>query len=71
LQANQDVLFVAREYRGSTGKGLLDFSEADLKALGVQVVYQHIKARSRNLGRLLRLRGYEHIDEIYGKRLDR
>lgn len=72
IQANQDILFLKPEYRkGLRGTQLLDYSERCLAAEGVQVVYQHIKIKSKGLGRFLRLRGYEPIDEIYGKRLDR
>lgn len=73
LQAHQDVLFLLPEWRGGgVGNSLLETSERDLMAMGVQVVYQHIKAKdSRLLGRFLRTRGYEHVDEIYGKRLDK
>lgn len=70
LQAVQDVLFLAPEYRrGRVGISLLQFSEQRLAAEGVQAVYHHVK-RTTQVGRLLGRLGYELIDEVYGKRLD-
>lgn len=71
LQAVQDILFVDKSKRGALiGKRLLEFCEARLTAEGVQVVYQHAKIAS-TVGQFLELVGYELIDGIYGKRLDR
>ena len=71
LQAQQDVLFVAPEHRGSSiGVRLIRYAERELGALGVQVIYHHAK-RATNVGRLLEHLGYELIDGLYGKRLDR
>lgn len=85
LQARQDVLFVLPEHRNQgVGLELIRWSERALKAEGVQVLYQHIKAGgpvrmqvaaalkdTRHLGALLQSLDYELIDLIYGKRLDR
>lgn len=71
LQALQDVLFLLPEYRGkSAGVRLIKFCEDRLRQEGCQVVYQHTKAAS-NVGKLLERLGYEHIDNVYGKRLDK
>ncbi len=72
LHAKQDLLFVAREHRNSKiGYWLVAHSHHALKAMGVQVVYQHTKvAPEHNIGSFFKRLGYELIDEIYGKRLD-
>ena len=69
LQAVQDVLFVDRQHRGQGG-ALILYAENELRAMGVQVVYQHIKGATPRTGRLMEKLGYEPIDVIYGKRLD-
>ncbi len=71
LQAIQDVLFLLPEYRhGSIGVALIQYSERQLAAEGVQAVYHHCKTTNQ-VGRLLVRLGYELIDEVYGKRLDK
>lgn len=71
LQAHQDVLFLAPEYRKSRiGVGLIRFADDELRAEGVQCVYQHVK-EAHNFGPLLERLGYELVDHIYGRRLDR
>jgi hypothetical protein len=72
LQAVQDVVFVAPEYRhGAIGTNLLIFCDVELRKLGVQVVYHHVKVKPHlDFGPLLERNGYELIDKIYGKRLD-
>lgn len=70
-QATQDVLFVAPEHRRSRiGMDLLRHADKELAAEGVQVVYQHVKV-AHNFGPLLERLGYEHVEHIYAKRLDR
>ena len=71
LQAIQDVLYLAPEYRGeSNGYTLIEYCDNALKELGVQVVYQHAKKKHPQLGRLLQSVGYELTDELYARRLD-
>lgn len=71
LQAWQDVLFMAPEHRaGMAGVKLIRHAERRLAAEGVQVVYHHAK-RTNRVGELLGRLGYELVDEIYAKRLDR
>jgi len=70
-QAHQDVLYVAPAYRrGRTGVTLIRVAETRLRAEGVQVVYHHAK-RTNKVGDLLGRLGYELVDEIYAKRLDK
>lgn len=69
LQAFQDVLYVAPEYRGGLlGMRLLKRSDQELKRMGVEVVRQHMKA-AHSFGPLLARLGYELEDLIYVKRL--
>ena len=71
LQASQDVLFVAPEYRqGMAGVRLIRHAEECLRAEGVQVIYHHVK-RTNRVGELLERLGYEQVEHIYAKRLDR
>jgi hypothetical protein len=72
LQAVQDIIFIAPQHRHkSAGAGLVTFCDEQLRAEGVQVVYHHAKLQHGALGDLLRAKGYELIDLVYGKRLDR
>lgn len=71
IQAAQDVLYVARSHRGGTGYRFIAWCDEQLAAEGVQVVYQHAKVAHPALGRILERQGYEAVDVIYAKRLDR
>ena len=69
-QAVQDVLFLRADYRhGKTGQRFLEHADAALAAEGVQVVYQHVKT-AHNFGPLLERIGYEHVENVYAKRLN-
>lgn len=69
-QASQDVLYLDPDYRGlEHGSGLIEFCDEQLRAEGVQVVYQHVKHK-HDFGPLLKYLGYEPIETIYGRRLD-
>jgi N-acetylglutamate synthase-like GNAT family acetyltransferase len=59
------------EYR-STGAGpdLIRYCDEQLRADGCQAVYHHVKA-AHNFGPLLKRMGYELVDLIYAKRLDK
>lgn len=67
--AYQDVIYVDPKARGSTGYRFICYCDAQLKAEGVNVVTQHIKA-AHNFGKMLERQGYELMDLIYTKRLD-
>ena len=69
LQAMQDIIFIDPKHRGSGGRFIL-WCDEQLKAEGVQVVFQHLKSR-HNFGKMLERFGYELMDLIYAKRLDR
>lgn len=71
LLAAQDVLFLLPEYRNAgNGRGLLAFAEDQLRTDGVQVITQHVK-RSYDFTPLLASMGYEPMETIHVKRLDR
>lgn len=71
LCAAQDVLFVDLEYRkGMVGYRLIRYAEERLRAEGVTLITQHVK-KSNNVGRLLERMGYQEMDAIYAKRIDR
>lgn len=70
LQALQDVIFVRKDLRrGTLGTRLIKFSEEQLKADGVQVVFHHIKAK-HNWGALIERLGYTLVDHLYAKRIN-
>lgn len=72
LHAMQDVLFVDPACRcSSIGIRLIRRSEAALAAEDVQVVTQHAKAARAPLHAILPREGYELVDLVYAKRLDR
>lgn len=72
LQAVQDVLFVTKLHRhGRVGYKLIRFSEEQLRAEGVQVIYHHLKTNRPETITLFHKLGYEDIDLIVAKRLDR
>lgn len=69
LQAVQDILFVRKENRGLLGAKLIKHCDEELRKMGVQVVYHHVK-KEHNFGPLLERMGYTLVDLIYGRRLD-
>jgi len=68
LQAVQDIIFIQKDKRGH-GSAFISWCDEQLKDLGVQVVYHHIKT-NHNWGSMLERKGYELVDLIYAKRLD-
>lgn len=71
LEANEDVLFLVPEQRkGGTGIRLIKFTDELLKAEGVQVVRRHVKL-AHNFGAIYERFGYEPVDQIYMRRLDK
>ncbi len=69
LQAVQDVLYVDKERRGF-GRTFIKWCDDELRKEGVQKVYHHLKAKY-NFGPMLERMGYELVDLIYAKRLDK
>lgn len=71
VQAAQDVLYVDPAYRGLTGYRLIQYADEQLRSEGVQAVYHHQKRAHPQLGRVLERLGYEPVDVIWARRLDR
>lgn len=69
LVAYQDILFISKGYRGA-GFRFINWCDEQLKAIGAQMTIQHVKA-THNFGPMLERQGYELMDLIYTKRLDK
>ena len=69
IQATHDILFVKKEHRG-LGRSFIQFCDDELRNEGVQVVYQSVKLKA-NYGPLLQRIGYEPVDLVYYRRLDK
>jgi GNAT superfamily N-acetyltransferase len=70
FQAQQDVLWLAPQYRGNhIGAHLINYSEASLRDMGVVLIQQHEKLEHPELGILLAKLGYRPMDRIWVKRL--
>lgn len=67
VQASGDIIFIDPDHRGM-GKAFVGWCDEQLKGLGVQVVYQHVK-NSHNWGKLLERIGYSLVDLTFAKRL--
>lgn len=70
FQATQDVLFLRKDQRGFTGAKFIKWCDAQLKMVGVQAVYHHTK-KEQNFGPMLERMGYELVDLVYARRLDK
>lgn len=70
VQAHQDAMFVRSDFRGKTGYNLIKFCDEELKKVGVQVVYHHVKAE-HDFGKLLERIGYKLSYKLFAKRLDK
>lgn len=67
VQAIQDVLYIDPASRGF-GRRFVEWCDQQLKAEGVQVVYQHVKLAA-DFGPMLAKIGYEHVENVWGRRL--
>lgn len=70
LQASQDILYIDPSLRGRIPLAFIDYCDNQLQLEGVQAVYHHVKA-AHNFGLILQRKGYELVDLIYTKRLDK
>jgi GNAT superfamily N-acetyltransferase len=68
--AVEDIKFLDQKYRGGTGLKMIKFAERLARQLGCKVIFQRSKAKSEHGPMYARL-GYDLIDEVYAKRLDR
>ena len=72
LQAKEDVIYVDPAHRGGLlGFRLVRFCDEQLRLEGVQVVHHHVKLTHPTLGHLLERMGYEAVETLYSKRLDK
>lgn len=70
--ANQDVLFIHPSHRnGIAAMRFFEFFEKRLAGEGWQLVLQHEKIAHPALGRICGKRGYEPMDRVWAKRLDK
>lgn len=71
LQAVQDILFIEPSKRkGTLGIKFIRWCDDQLRASGVQVVYHHVKMLM-DFGSILERQGYECLEKVYAKRLDK
>lgn len=69
LQASLSNIFLHPDHRGG-GHKFITYCDEQLKSLGVQVVYHHVKAKN-DYGVLLKRLGYDIMNIEYAKRLDK
>lgn len=69
LQAVQDIIYIQKNKRGMGGRFIL-WCDEQLRAEGVQAVYHHVKT-AHNFGPMLERFGYQLVDLIYARRLDK
>lgn len=69
LQASQDVLYIDKKRRGFGAKFIL-WCDRELAKEGIQLSYHHIK-QAHDFGPMLKRMGYELVDYIYARRLDK
>jgi GNAT superfamily N-acetyltransferase len=73
FQARQDTLFLHPDYRqGSLGYRFLCWIDTQLKAEGIEIIYQHhklLEGGRLDLGPLFERMGYKPIYRVYWKRL--
>ena len=69
LTGSMSNIFIHPDHRGTGGK-FITWCDEQLKKLGVQVVYHHVKAKN-DYGNLLKRLGYVTMNIEYSKRLDK
>lgn len=69
LQAHNDIIYISKDRRGF-GKDFIRWCDEELKKMGAQVVYHHVKFAHDWSAVLLRM-GYEKQDILMSKRLDK
>lgn len=71
IQAIQDILYIDPNHRNAGfGGKFISFCDEELKKESVQAVYHHVK-QAHNFGPLLEKIGYQLVDLIYARRLDK
>jgi hypothetical protein len=67
--AQCDMIYILPEHRGGTGEKFIEWIDQSLKAEGVNVVSHHAKVYY-DFGNMLKRLNYEHVENIYLKRLN-
>lgn len=71
LQAVQDVLYISPKHRGQLlGTRFIAWCDEQLRKSGVQVVMHHMKL-AHDFGPTMERLGYEKVEVLWSKRLDR
>lgn len=72
IQAAQDILYLDPKLRaGLNGYKFIAWVDDQLRAEGVQVVYQSTTCHGKDFGKVLMRLGYEPLENLYARRLDR
>jgi hypothetical protein len=67
--AQCDMIYIEPEYRGGTGERFVEWIDGHLKAEGVHAVTHHAKTYY-DFGSMLKRQKYEHVENIYVRRLN-
>lgn len=71
-QCAQDIMYVTADCRGQgIGRKLINYADECLAVEGVQMVAHHVKLAHPALAHILEDEGYELVEMIFTKRLDR
>lgn len=71
IQAVADILYLAPALRkGFAGPRFIRWCDDQLRAEGVQVVYQNTTVQGKDFGPVLLRMGYKPLEFMYAKRLD-
>jgi GNAT superfamily N-acetyltransferase len=71
-QAAQDILYVTKEYRGEgIGRRLVVYANEMLAVEQTQLIHHHVKVAHPALAHILETEGFELVEYVYSKRLDK
>lgn len=71
IQACADILYLEPNLRqGFAGARFMRWCDEQLRAEGVQVVYQNVTMQGKDFGPVLERMGYKPLEIMYAKRLD-
>lgn len=70
VQATQVALYMDPEYRNGLGAKFIDWCDNELASAGVEIVHHNVPLK-RYFGQTLERLGYECVDHLYARRLDK
>ncbi len=70
IQAAEDVIYIDPSVRGGTGYKFIAWCDEQLASEGTQCVSHHVKL-AHDWGKVLERQGYEPVETLWVKRLDR